>query len=111
MDVLVFGDDTNFNYFCGAAKIEHNNNKKTFCQCHLLVILEYFDLSHSLGKGVTLQKVKNHLSIKTWIAHVKIIHLICHEKAWVKVFTRYKKKKKNEQLHVRDNNRIPNWLQ
>ena len=54
MDVLVFGDDTNDENKLGAANSNQNNNKKTVCICHLLAILEYVDLSHSLRKGLTL---------------------------------------------------------
>ena len=39
----------------------NNNNKQKVKQQHLLAIVEYVDLLHSKGSGVTCQKISNHL--------------------------------------------------
>ena len=60
-DVLVFGDRENSEEKRDAANSQHTYNKQKATSPHLLAIVEYVDVSHRDGKGVTVRKVRNHL--------------------------------------------------
>ena len=57
---VVFGDDDENKR--GGANSGHTNNQQRVMQSHLLALLEFVDQSHLKGKGVTIRKIKNHLS-------------------------------------------------